>query len=131
MLSKEKAFYKICRHGPICTYRWFGRYAQCQHIEFARSLGVRLLPTLYAITIVPGSMPRGRPKNESKVTAKAKMLTRENKALPVTGEAKPLRGRPKGRPEGSRKVALKAETSGERKTDLAVTQCRKSRKVVR
>ena len=70
IVSKETRFYKNCRHGPICTCRWFGRYAQCEHIEFARTFGVRLFPAEYAMTTVPGSMLRGRPKNSTKVAVK-------------------------------------------------------------
>ena len=70
IVSKETRFYKNCRHGPICTCRWFGRYAQCEHIEFARTFGVRLFHAEYAMTTVPGSMLRGRPKNSTKVAVK-------------------------------------------------------------
>ena len=74
IVSQETTIFNNCRHGPICTCRWFCRYAGCEHTEFVRSIGLRLLPADYALMTVPGSMPRGRPSNVRKVTAKPETL---------------------------------------------------------
>ena len=81
IVSKESKFYKNCRHGPICTCKWFCRYSGCEHVDFTRFLNLRLLPA------GPDDIPsmiathrkRGRPLGMKKVAGKPKHPRKRNK----------------------------------------------------
>ena len=104
----------LCVVLSICRLR--------THTEFARCLGIRLLPADFAMTSVPGSMPRGRPPNKTKVAAREKT----NKIVGTKRRATTVP------PANKKKIAATAksnQTIGKRKQECIDCSENKTRKV--
>jgi hypothetical protein len=81
IISADASIFRACTRGPVCTCKWFCRYAGCEHVEYVSMLTLRLQkePRHQDPQEIPATRPRGRKRGATVVASSATQAKSSNR----------------------------------------------------